>query len=182
MEKIVRDIKEEKTLKLKISSDQPIGAVGCTLDITGDITYEEPKKINDWSLTYNPETKRMILYKAEGTTSEEILEIKYTAANHNGTAKITLSDIELTTIDYETIKPQNVVKNITIGQAEVNVPEINIIENEVVNNEPEEDNTVSDEKIPQTGEENYILIPMIGIAVLSIIFYVKYTQYKRDVK
>ena len=43
------------------------------------------------------------------------------------------------------------------------------------------DNTTSDEKIPQTGEDNYILISIAAIVILSVIFYIKYMQYRKNV-
>ena len=44
-----------------------------------------------------------------------------------------------------------------------------------------EDTTIARGKIPQTGEENYILIPISAIIVLSVIFYIKYMQYRKNV-
>ena len=197
------DLGAQKSLKIKVSSDELIGVISGKIETSGKMNNITITGINGWNLTYNSQTGVFNIYKAEGSKSEEIIEIKYTAANSAGTANVTLSELNLTTTTYGTIEHQDVVKNITIGNNdnpgnnEANneenniIPELNIIgneeENNQVNNEQNSpignntDNTTSEEKIPQTGEENYILIPISAIIVLSVIFYIKYMQYRKDV-
>ncbi len=198
---------EEKSLKIKISSDELVGVLSGKIETSSNMENVTITALNGWNLTHNPQTGAFNIYKAEGSKSEEIIEIKYTASKTEGTAKITLSELNLTTTNYETIQYQDVVKNITIAnednqnnneenneeqnnQVNNDVPELNIIgneENNQTNNTQNNqignntDNTTSDEKIPQTGEDNYILISIAAIVILSVIFYIKYMQYRKNV-
>lgn len=105
---------ETKTLTIKISSETEIGVVSGKIDANENITNMNVTGKNNWNLTFNKDTGVFNIYKAEGSKTEEIISIEYTTANKEGTGRITLSNLKMTTIEYETKEVSNVVKDITI--------------------------------------------------------------------
>lgn len=105
---------ETKTLTIKISSEIEIGVVSGKIEANENIANMNVTGKNNWNLTFNKDTGVFNIYKAEGSKSEEIINIEYTTANQEGAGKITLSNLKMTTIEYETKEVSNVVKDITI--------------------------------------------------------------------
>ncbi len=113
--------------------------------------------------------------------TEEILNIEYKLTNEEGTAKITISDIDLTTIDYETAEIASISKEITVAAEQSgNNPGGNNPEDDKQEDKLPTDNKDDKEKpskLPETGVANYIIISVIMILV-AFISYKKYKQYK----
>ena len=105
---------ETKVLTIKISSETEIGVVSGKIESNENITNMNVTGKNNWNLTFNKDTGVFNIYKAEGSKSEEIINIEYTTANKEGTGRITQSNLKMTTIEYETKEVSNVVKDITI--------------------------------------------------------------------
>lgn len=111
--------KETKVLTVKLSSETEIGAISGKIVASGNIEKISVKGKNDWNLTFNKETGIFNTYKAEGSKVEELIDIEYTAKNAEGTGKITISNLKITTLDYETIEASNLQKEIEIKKEEV---------------------------------------------------------------
>lgn len=105
---------ETKTLTIKISSEIEIGVVSGKIETNENIANMNVTGKNNWNLTFNKDTGVFNIYKAEGSKSEEIISIEYTTSNTEGTGRITLSNLKMTTIEYETKEVSNVIKDITI--------------------------------------------------------------------
>lgn len=194
----VAKLGETKEIVVKLSSNETIGVVSGKIEKNDNITSIAVKGKNNWNLTYNNENGVFNLYKAEGAKDEEIISIEYVAGNTEGTGKITLSNIKLTSIDYETKEVENIEKEIEIKTESAEVQENNAEENtetpeaDAEKENPEEtkieeqiqvnknDTSVSDKIIPKTGKIDYIAISIIIIMVIiASIFYIKYKQYKK---
>lgn len=107
---------ETKNITIKISSEVEIGIVSGKLEKDNNISSMTLTGKNNWNLTYNSATGEFNIYKAEGAKNEEIINIEYTAGNTEGTGKITISNIKMTSIDYETKEIENISKEITIKE------------------------------------------------------------------
>lgn len=105
---------ETKVLTIKISSETEIGVVSGKIEINENITNINVTGKNNWNLTFNKDTGVFNIYKAEGSKTEEIISIEYTTANAEGTGRITLSNLKMTTIEYEKKDVTNVLKEIII--------------------------------------------------------------------
>ncbi len=102
------------TVNVKISSSDTIGVVSGVIGYNSNITSVEVSGKNNWVVTYNSETGKFNAYKAEGGSTEEIIQIKYVTSNTEGTGTITLSDLQITNTNYETKNINDITKNITI--------------------------------------------------------------------
>lgn len=106
---------ETKTLKVKVySSAEPIGVVSGKIEASENITIDSVTGTNGWTLTFDANTGIFNIYKAEGSKEQEIIDIKYKAANAEGTGKITLSELQATTTDYVTEDVKDISEEITI--------------------------------------------------------------------
>ena len=105
---------ETKVLTIKISSETEIGVVSGKIEANENITNMNVTGKNNWNLIFNKDTGDFNIYKAEGAKSEEIIDIQYTTVNKEGTGRITLSDLKITTIEYETKDISSIGKDITI--------------------------------------------------------------------
>ena len=113
------DLGKTKTVTVKTNTyGAAIGVVSGTSEHDSNITNIEVTAKNDWNLTLNEETGVFNIYKAEGATSEEIMDIRYTVADTEGTATITISNINMTDIEYTSTTPENISKEITIAEQE----------------------------------------------------------------
>ena len=110
------------TVNVKISSSDTIGVVSGVIGYDSNITSVEVSGKNNWTVTYNSETGKFNAYKAEGAKSEEIIQIKYTASNTEGTGTITLSSLQVTNINYETENVSDITKDITIKNSTTDDP------------------------------------------------------------
>ena len=131
---------ETKTVTVKISSeDIEVGVVSGKIEKNANIKSMKASGLNSWSLTYNEETGSFVIHKAEGSKLEEILKIEYILTNEEGTGKITISDICLTTIDYEEEKVSQISKEIVVKvETDGNDPDgTEPDENEPDGNEPD---------------------------------------------
>lgn len=113
---------ETKTLTIKIASETEIGVVSGKIEANENIVNMNITGKNNWNLTFNKDTGVFNIYKAEGSKSEEIINIEYTTANTEGMGTITISNLKMTTIEYETKDVANVVKEITIKSNEEPTP------------------------------------------------------------
>lgn len=109
-------------VNVKISSSDTIGVVSGVIGYDSNITSVEVSGKNNWTVTYNSETGKFNAYKAEGAKSEEIIQIKYTASNTEGTGTITLSSLQVTNINYETENVSDITKDITIKNSTTDDP------------------------------------------------------------
>lgn len=106
---------ETKTVTIKVASpDIEVGVVSGKIEKNANVESMTVTGKNNWTLTYNQSTGEFNIYKAEGAKTEEILNIEYKLTNEEGTAKITISDINLTTIDYETVEMDSISKEIAV--------------------------------------------------------------------
>ena len=105
---------EIKKVTVKINSDEEIGMISGKIAKNEKIDSITVVGKNNWNLTYNSSTGVFNMYKAEGATDEEIMQIEYVAGNNEGTGKITLDNLNLTSINYETSEIGTVEKQITI--------------------------------------------------------------------
>ncbi len=105
---------ERKKVTVKIISDEEIGMISGKIAKNEKIESITVAGKNNWNLTYNSSTGVFNMYKAEGATDEEIMQIEYVAGNNEGTGKITLGNLNLTSINYETSEIGTVEKQITI--------------------------------------------------------------------
>lgn len=110
------------TVNVKISSSDTIGVVSGVIGYDSNVTSVEVSGKNNWVVTYNSETGQFNAYKAEGAKSEEIIQIKYTASNTEGTGTITLSSLQVTNINYETENVSDITKGITIKNSTTDDP------------------------------------------------------------
>lgn len=110
------------TITVKVSSNDTIGVVSGFIGYDSNITSIQVSGKNNWTVTYNSETGKFNAYKAEGGTSEEIIQITYTASSIEGTATITLSSLQVTNIDYETENASDLTKSISIENSTVDEP------------------------------------------------------------
>ena len=110
------------TVNVKISSSDTIGVVSGIIGYDSNITNVEVSGKNNWSLTYNSETGKFNIYNPEGAETEEIIQIKYTVSNTEGTGTITLSNLQVTNMKYETENVSDVTKTITIENSTISDP------------------------------------------------------------
>ena len=256
---------ETKTLTVKIStSGDSIGVISADVTCSENISNLEVTGKNGWQVTFNSSNGKVNALKAEGTKSEEFMEIKYTLkSDDKENATIKINNITVSTIEYNSENISNIVKNITVEkniQSTKELSEITInkkpnkityTKGEKVNNEglvviakyndgtsteiknykysPEGELKVSDKKVeisytensitktvsyditvkeekapqkdeqkedikdtnkkddttigknnklPQTGINNYVLMLVVFVSVIGIVSYFKYTKYK----
>lgn len=103
-----------KILTVKVTSDNEVGTVSGKIEKSENISEIKVAGKNNWNLTYNQNEGTFVIYKAEGSKSEEIMTIEYTVANEEGTANIKVSNLKLTTLDYETKDAEDISKDVTI--------------------------------------------------------------------
>ena len=105
---------ETKTLDVKLSSSETIGVISGIITANELISNVEITGKNGWEITQNPLTGNFRAIKPEGATEEVIFTITYKAGNNTGTAKVTLSNLNLANLQYQNKSHDNVTKNITI--------------------------------------------------------------------
>lgn len=105
---------ETGTVNVKISSNDTIGVVSGYIKYDSNLTNIQVSGKNNWTVTYNSETGKFNVVKPEGAKSEEIIEIKYTSSNAEGTGTITLSNLQVTNINYDTEDVSDIAKTISI--------------------------------------------------------------------
>ena len=181
------------TVNVKISSSDTIGVVSGVIGYNSNITSVEVSGKNNWVVTYNSETGKFNAYKAEGGSTEEIIQIKYVTSNTEGTGTITLSDLQITNTNYETKNINDITKNITIKKESADNPADNTIDNSTDKTEDQSsdnkstikdsttskaDTKTSVKTLPYAGKMKEIVLP-IGIVLLGIISVVAYMGYKK---
>lgn len=189
------------TVNVKISSSDTIGVVSGVIGYNSNITSVEVSGKNNWVATYNSETGKFNAYKAEGGSTEEIIQIKYVTSNTEGTGTITLSDLQITNTNYETKNINDITKNITIKKESADNPADNPTDeptdNTIDNSTDKTEDQSSDNKstikdsttskadtktsvktLPYAGKMKEIVLP-IGIVLLGIISVVAYMGYKK---
>ena len=190
---------ETKEVSVLVSADVAVGVVSGKVEKSSEISNITVKALNDWNLTYNANTGVFNIYKAEGSTSEAIMKITYTASTNEGTGTITLSDLQVTTLDYETEELNDVVKSITIKASEPEEPgteepgteepgteepgtgEPNTDKpttDKPETNTPAKDNTIADKTMNKAGLEDYLFVIIACLVVVSSISYAGYKKYK----
>ena len=143
---------ETKELSIKISSEIEIGVVSGKIESNEKISTIDVTGKNNWNLTFNKETGVFNIYKAEGAKEEEIISIKYTTAGTEGTGKITLSNLKMTTIDYETKDVSNVVKEISIKKETTEPDPVEVtLKNIKITKAPKKTEYTEGEKFDKTG-------------------------------
>ena len=112
---------ETKKITVKITSDESIGVVSGKIKTEGNITIKSIQAKNSWNQTYNDQTGDFNTYKAVGASTEEIMEIEYTAGNTEGEGRIIISGVELTIIknegQYESKEIGEISKTIKVEKA-----------------------------------------------------------------
>lgn len=181
------------TVNVKISSSDTIGVVSGVIGYNSNITSVEVSGKNNWVVTYNSETGKFNAYKAEGGSTEEIIQIKYVTSNTEGTGTITVSDLQITNTNYETKNINDITKNITIKKESADNPTDNTIDNSTDKKEDQSsdnkstikdsttsktDTKTSVKTLPYAGKMKEIVLP-IGIVLLGIISVVAYMGYKK---
>ena len=71
-EKVINGV---EAIKLEIESPIEIGVISGKIEIPEDVEVISINALNNWNLTYNDKTGEFVLYKVEGSTKEELLEI-----------------------------------------------------------------------------------------------------------
>lgn len=183
---------ETGTVTVKISSNDTIGVVSGYIKYDSNLTNIQVSGKNNWTVTYNSETGKFNVVKPEGAKSEEIIEIKYTASNAEGTGTITLSNLQVTNINYDTEDVSDIAKTISIkksttegpikdptenqGENQIKKPENNSAKEQVNNNSL----TIAPKTIPYAGAMTKVVLP-IGIllaVIVTIGLYLGYRKYK----
>ena len=136
---------ETKTLTMQISSGKLIGVVSGKIVCSDNVKIESVTAKNNWVLTYNGETKAFSILKAEGSMTDEILEIKYTTGVSEGDATITITELQTAGTDYQEESLDNLVATIKV-QAEK--PELTSIE---ITKAPSKTQYKAGEKFDSTG-------------------------------
>lgn len=113
---------ETKTLKLQVSSEKLIGVVSGKIVSSDNIKIDSITAKNNWVLTYNEETKEFNVLKAEGSNTDEILEIKYTTGTSEGDTTITITGLQVANTEYQEEKLNDITATIKV-QSEQNLPE-----------------------------------------------------------
>ena len=204
------DLGETKTVTVKINTDgAAIGVVSGTIEYDSNITNIAVTAKNGWNLILNEQTGVFNIYKAEGATSEEIMDIQYTVADTEGTATITISNIDMTDVEYTSTTPENISKEITIAEQEEpqdnnntigntttgddNNTNNNVNQNSATNNNNANSNrsntaisgnsnnsSTSNKVLPYTGQNMWIIIgTILLIAIIGVVCYIKYKKYRK---
>lgn len=137
-----------KILTVKVTSDNEVGTVSGKIEKSGNISGIKVAGKNNWNLTYNQNEGTFVIYKAEGSKSEEIMTIEYTVANEEGTGNIKVSNLKLTTLDYETKDSKDISKDITIKKE---TPETATLAEIKITKAPTKVKYVAGEKFDKTG-------------------------------
>lgn len=189
------------TVNVKISSSDTIGVVSGMIEYDSNITNVQVSGKNNWVVTYNSETGQFNAYKAEGAKLEEIIQIKYTVSNTEGTGTITLSSLQVTNINYETENVSDITKDITIknsttddpindpAEDPVDDPADDPADNPADNNGNKNTNTattsktdtiVSDKILPYTGIMTKVVLPIsiVLVGIISVGAYMGYKKYR----
>lgn len=190
------------TITVTLNSESSIGVVSGT--ISGDLKISDLKVIgqNNWQLlAYNESNGEFKLVKADGAKNEAVMQVTYTIkSGTTGSAKVTLSNINLTTTEYETLSVSDTSKAITITtekqlekeetkeetkEEAKEEKDTDKKENEVKEEKKTEtvkatnkDNTTASKNLPKTGIKFYIIFGLIIIGVLGVVFYSKVKKYK----
>ena len=117
------EVGKSQKVSIKIASEETIGVVSGTIKAEGNITIKSVAGKNNWNITYNSETGTFNILKAEGAKAEEIMEIEYTGGSKEGTGKIIISGVNVTTTEYETKEMGEISKTIEVEEVEVEDPE-----------------------------------------------------------
>ena len=196
---------QEGSVTIKVSSSDAIGVVSGYIKYDSNIASIEVSGKNNWSVTYNSETGKFNVYKAEGATSEEIIEIKYTASNEESTGTITLSELQVTTINYETQDVSDITKSISIKNETIDDPVDdptqdnpteeptenpseqpagnNNIKNDVTTNSSApttSTSTTATKTLPYAGVMTKVVLPIgtVLAVIAAVVVYLGYRKYK----
>ena len=144
--------------------------------------------LNNWSITYNDEEgenkgKFVAVIVQEGITEDQVignLTLKVKSDVNVDSTNVTFSNIK-SNDGVEEITSPNQVISLNIDRPVVEEPE-EPITNTVNENTIDEEENLSPNDIPQTGENTYIIIGIVLVAfVVGIIAYVGYKKIK-DIK
>lgn len=144
--------------------------------------------LNNWSITYNDEEgenkgKFVAVIVQEGITEDQVignLTLKVKSDVNVDSTNVTFSNIK-SNDGVEEITSPNQVISLNIDRPVVEEPE-EPITNTVNENTIDEEENLSPNDIPQTGENTYIIIGIVLAAiVVGIIAYVGYKKIK-DIK
>lgn len=172
------------TVTVKVSSDDTVGVVSGYIKYDSNLTNIQVLGKNNWTVTYNSETGKFNVVKPEGAKSEEIIEIKYTASNTEGTGTITLSNLQVTNINYDTEDVSDIAKAISIKKSIPDNPEEEPTKKPVVNplQKPSNSNslTTAAKTLPKAGAMTKVILPisivLVGIVLVGV--YLGYRKYK----
>ena len=195
---------EEVVITLNLSDidagELGINTVEATLsydtNIFEEVTQEDFKSLNNWSLTYNGEKKKqkgkiLGVIIASGVTEDQTIgtiTLKVKEGVEYQTTTINLTNIA-TNNGTDIINEEDKSISLEIGTApeeenpDSNIDDSNIIINDNADedtnttiNTPSSDNTQSPNKLPQTGTAMFVIIVfvIITLAVLTVIGYNRY--------
>ena len=141
---------ETKTLTVKIStSGDSIGVISADVTCSENILNLEVTGKNGWQVTFNSSNGKVNALKAEGTKSEEFMEIKYTLkSDDKEDATIKINNITVSTIEYNSESISNIVKNITVEKDIQNTKELSEI---IINKKPNKITYTKGEKVNNEG-------------------------------
>lgn len=187
---------ETGTVTVKISSNDTIGVVSGYIKYDSNLTNIQVSGKNNWTVTYNSETGKFNVVKPEGAKSEEIIEIKYTASNAEGTGTITLSNLQVTNINYDTEDVSDIAKTISIKNSipdnpveepsdkPADKPAEEPTKKPVANpsQEPSNSNslTTATKTLPKAGTVTKVILPIsiVLVGIVSVGVYLGYRKYK----
>lgn len=135
-----------------------------------------------WTVNYAPSTNMMTLTKQSKTTSAETvatITFKVKAAISADSTTVTLKDI--------TASGGRVQDN---GTGDIDVQKASVAISKEVENTPasnplnvtKSDSTKATKKIPQTGENDVLIIAMAVVLSVVVISYVRYSKYNKVIK
>ena len=106
---------DTKTLMVKIVSEKDAGTIEGVISGDSNISSLEVSGENNWSAMYNSESKKFVLYKANGGKNENVMKVTYTISSEaTEKATISLTGVVVTSTAYEDENVTDITKVITI--------------------------------------------------------------------
>ena len=142
-----------KEMTVKIISEEDVGVISGSIEKNELIKSFTLSGENGWNITFNQQTGKFNVVKAEGAKQEVILKIQYVASDVGGTGTITLKGVKATTINYETKELGDILKEISIVEITPPVIEEPTLVSITISKEPTKTNYIEGEKFDKTGME-----------------------------
>ena len=113
------EVNTSNRIMIKMESNKEVGIISGVLEKSSNISQINVEGKNNWNLTYNEETGEFNIYKAQGSKSDEIMQIDYTVRDE-GSAEFKLSNLKVADITYteEELKDIEVHVDVTKKQSQ----------------------------------------------------------------